>query len=402
MIFRKLDIKVKMALVYSLILLFAGIAVAGFLSLALQLSMKNQPVTGRIENIAYSIAVTDSDTTYTYSLPAEAVSSDVIKLYGSGADGAAKSYSITGEQLNSFLSSEIFLRLVKYSAVAVAIILVCAVFIGYKVSKWLLKPLTAMAKTTHSISAENMDLRLAIPESNDELRELSISFNTAMDGLQKAFFELERFNSYASHELKNALAVLKTRLEVDYNTADCRETVGFAITHVDRIAKSINDILAISATGIKDGKEAVDLALAAAQAVDEYKLTGRNITLDIPDEGVSPVKGKEIWFQRVIANLLDNAVKHTEAGSAIHVAVKESCGAVIVSVSDSGCGIEASEQKHIWEPYFSTGPDWKKGYGLGLAMVNHIVDICGGLVWVESQKGQGSTFYISLPAVSRG
>lgn len=388
LIFKRLDIKAKVALVYSVVLLLMGVAIVVFLSLALQSSMRNKPVTSRMDNVTYTVASkrADGEPVVIFSTPSEFAQS-------------TEEYSITGEQLNNFLSSEIFRRLLRYSAIAVAVLLVGTFFLSYNLSKWLFKPLTSMAKVTHRITAENLDLRLDIPKSDDELRELSASFNTTLDGLQNAFNELERFNAYASHELKNALAVMKTRLEVDYREGDCRETVGFAIDQVNRISKSINDILAMSSTDISDGRELVDLALSAAQVVDEYRATGRDISLEIPEDGVLPVRGKEVWFERVIANLVDNAVKHTGDGCPIRVSVKQEHGAVIVSVSDSGGGIGRSERDLIWKPYFSSDTEGKRGYGLGLAMVNHIIDICGGLVWVDSREERGSTFYISLPAV---
>ncbi len=484
--FRKMDIKVKIALVYSVIVIIMGVGVAVFLSLAIKQSMKSQPVTQSIGFVTYAVSEKDNaaahgmvtakgsaqvkediekrdtnsfketrngDDTTTYII---AKKEDTYKIsvkegavYSITEEGAPKtgafsmseesaakniaekeetnvqangvanisqpeetnvqadevvkinqpeeSIIITDARLNQNLSSEIFKRLIRYSAIAIFIMLVSIFFVGYNVSKWLLKPLTTMAGVTNQISADNLDLRLSIPESNDELRKLSYSFNTTMDGLQKAFLELERFNSYASHELKNALAVMKTRLEVDYNENDCRETVAFAITQVNRITKSINDILAISSTSIKDSGELVDIAMAAAKVVDEYQATGRKIMLNIPDDGVLPVRGKEIWFQRVIANLVDNAIKHSDNDSLINIKVKQDFEAVIITVSDSGRGIACSQQERIWAPYFTTSSEWEKGYGLGLAMVRHIVDICNGLVWVDSAEGKGSTFYISLP-----
>lgn len=484
--FRKMDIKVKIALVYSVIVIIMGVGVAVFLSLAIKQSMKSQPVTQSIGFVTYAVSEKDNaaahgmvtakgsaqvkediekrdtnsfkekrngDDTTTYiiakkedtfkisvkegasysiteegapktgafSMSEESAAKNIAEKEETNvqANGVAKvsqpeetnvqdngvakvsqpeeSIIITDARLNQNLSSEIFKRLIRYSAIAIFIMLVSIFFIGYNVSKWLLKPLTTMADVTNQISADNLDLRLSIPESNDELRKLSYSFNTTMDGLQKAFLELERFNSYASHELKNALAVMKTRLEVDYNENDCRETVAFAITQVNRITKSINDILAISSTSIKDSGELVDIAMAAAKVVDEYQATGRKIILNIPDDGVLPVRGKEIWFQRVIANLVDNAIKHSDNDSLINIKVKQDFEAVIITVSDSGRGIACSQQERIWAPYFTTSSEWEKGYGLGLAMVRHIVDICNGLVWVDSAEGKGSTFYISLP-----
>lgn len=383
---RKFSIKFRIAFVYSIFVLITGIGIILFLSLALQNSMKEQPVTSDITSVTYAIAVKSSED-----------SSAII--YEAPAVLPTQSYTVTASQLNSFLSSQIFKRLTRYSLIAVGIILVGTFFLSYFLSKRLLKPLTTMAKTTHRITAENFNQRLVIPENDDELKELADSFNNTLDGLQTAFYELERFNAYASHELKNSLAVMKTRLEVDVMEGGDNETVRFAISQVDRISKSVNDILAISSRNLKDSSELVDLALVAAQAVDEYRITGRRIMLDIPEEGVLPVRGKEIWFQRVIANLLDNAVKHTEDASPIQVNVRQCHGAVVVSVSDSGEGIDGSKRDLIWEPYFTSASNTRKSYGLGLAMVNHIVDTCGGLVWVDSKPGKGSSFYISLPAV---
>lgn len=102
----------------------------------------------------------------------------------------------------------------------------------------------------------------------------------------------------------------------------------------------------------------------------------------------------------MIANLLDNAVKHTDCECPIVVKVKQCHNAVIVTVSDSGSGIEDNNRDMIWEPYFTAGSNSSRGYGLGLAMVNHIIDICGGLVWADSKPGKGSSFYISLPVAT--
>jgi signal transduction histidine kinase len=382
---KKLDIKVKIALVYSVVLLLMGVAVVLFLSLSLKQSMKYRPVT----------------TTVTYSVVLQSKDSDTIVMYEVPFEHAQvpAEYIISGEQFDSLVSSEIFRRLLIYSAIAVVILLVSTFFLSYKLSRRLLKPLTSMARVTRRITAGNLDLRLDIPESDDELKELSMSFNATIDGLQRAFNDLERFNAYTSHELKNALAVMKTRLEVDYREGDCRETVGFAISQVNRITKTLNDVLAISSTGINDASEPVDLAMAAAQVVDECRATGREIILQIPEEGVLPVRGREIWFQRVIANLVDNAVKHTEEGCSISVSVRQDNEAVVVAVSDSGRGIGCNERELIWEPYFSMASKADNGCGLGLAMVKHIVDICGGHAWVDSNQGQGSTFYISLPVI---
>lgn len=103
-------------------------------------------------------------------------------------------------------------------------------------------------------------------------------------------------------------------------------------------------------------------------------------------------------LEQVWINLIDNAIKHSPAGSSIHIAICETSEAIAVSISDDGDGMTEEVQKHIFEKFYQGDKSHKaEGNGLGLALVKRIVDLCKGEIAVESAPGKGSLFIISLP-----
>ncbi|MGE5597880.1 MAG: sensor histidine kinase, partial [Bacteroidota bacterium] len=141
-----------------------------------------------------------------------------------------------------------------------------------------------------------------------------------------------------------------------------------------------------------------DLALAAAEAVDTYSRPGRSLELDLPEEGVPPVRGQVAWLQRAIANLLDNAFKYGPENGPVRVTVAHRDGSVTVAVADRGPGIPREARDRIWECYRRLGQR-QPGTGLGLALVKRAIEAAGGRVWVESEPGEGSTFYLEVPVM---
>ena len=249
-----------------------------------------------------------------------------------------------------------------------------------------------------------MNERLNIPSKYDETSQLISLYNKALDKLQASFCDLELFNSYASHELRNSLSILSACLEQgtdDKRTdrATLSKIVNEAIEYINRLTNTVVDIMALSSRQLKDCNEPVDLALLAARAVDEYKLTDARVELNIPDEGVPYVAGKELWLFRAICNLLDNALKHSDKSLPVIIDISHKFNAVVISVKDQGSGIDSKSLEYIWKPYYSKPAPGKNGVGLGLTMVKQVVDSLGGFIWVESNKESGTTFYLSFPVV---
>lgn len=294
-------------------------------------------------------------------------------------------------QLDKLIIDELFKRVKVISITIIIIVLIIAFYVSYYLSNLAMKPLNYITREVNKISINNLDLDIDLKKvkNHEEIIKLIKVYNVVTEKLKRTFNELQQFNSYASHELRNSLAVLKAKIEIGVENKEINK-------YVDKVSETINDMLILSAKQIKNKLEKVDLALVAAKDVDEYLSTGRKIKLYIPDEGVSYVWGNEMWLYRSICNLLNNAIKYSNKYSSIYVYVREKNNAVIISVKDFGCGISQKEQENIWKPYYSASLE-KNVHGIGLALIKNVVDLCSGMVWVDSKKGEGSTFYISIP-----
>lgn len=124
------------------------------------------------------------------------------------------------------------------------------------------------------------------------------------------------------------------------------------------------------------------------------------ITFIFDEDADTEIIAKERWIYRAVANLVSNAVKYGE-GKPIEVKVENKKHSVIVSVKDNGIGISPEAQEKIFNHRYRINELNKDGYGIGLSLVSHVCDLCGGFAAVESELGVGSVFYLSFPQKSR-
>lgn len=200
--------------------------------------------------------------------------------------------------------------------------------------------------------------------------------------------DYKRLSSYLSHEQKNAIAILRTNLEL----SESREY----LKNLDDIADSIDDILTLSESMDEAPLVPVDVSLICAEVYDNYRKVTDTISFDFDEEADTEILARSRWIYRAIANLLDNAIKYGE-NKPIALSVHAKKNSVIVQVKDSGIGIGEDKQEAIFQNRFRINELKKDGYGIGLSLVSHVCDLCGGFVMVESQEGKGSVFYLSFP-----
>ncbi len=142
------------------------------------------------------------------------------------------------------------------------------------------------------------------------------------------------------------------------------------------------------------------LARATERIRPQAERQNLTLTLDVPPD-LPPVVGDGDRLERASVNLLHNAVKFTPAGGSIHASAAFAGGAVTVSVSDTGTGIDSDELLRVFERFYKADRSrGSRGTGLGLAVVKHTVEAHGGTVSVESTPGRGSTFAFSIPTTS--
>jgi signal transduction histidine kinase len=140
--------------------------------------------------------------------------------------------------------------------------------------------------------------------------------------------------------------------------------------------------------------------IAAAQT---HVPDGVRLELEPVGEDVPPVAADEAQLRQVLDNLLDNAIKYSPAGGDVHLGVGAAGAAVRFSVADAGLGIPAAEQDRIFEKFYRLDPNMTGGIGgtgLGLFIARELVRRVGGRIWVEPNGGQGSVFYVEIPAAA--
>jgi signal transduction histidine kinase len=179
--------------------------------------------------------------------------------------------------------------------------------------------------------------------------------------------------------------------------------------NTDRLVTIVNDLLDISS--IESGK--MELRLASVDLTDvvprevellKAQLEGKNmgVSIDIPKD-VPHVWADARRLGQVISNLLSNAVKYSREDSTVMVTAERVGDNVIVRVADSGIGISPDESDRLFDRFYRSRDDAVRatpGAGLGLAITRYLVEMQGGIIWVESEKGYGSTFSFSIPVSS--
>jgi signal transduction histidine kinase len=321
-------------------------------------------------------------------------------------------------------------RGVLVSLLALALGLVITERVSVALARGITRNLSDLRAGVRRIRAGRLDDRVTI-ESDDEIEELADAFNEMTDELQQTIGRLRQANrellaideikndlvANVSHELRTPLTALKGYLELlddgQLGPLDdkARRAVSVCKRNVDRLSLRVEDLVQLSQVE-KAWPEAssfgpVNLGSLVETTVEMYQVRAAakslGLSIDVPDD-LATVEGNEEQLERVLLNLVDNAVKFTPSGGQVAVSAEE-CDhegrlGVLVRVVDSGIGIPASERMRIFDRFHQVDPSIRRRYGgmgLGLSLVHHTVETHGGVVWVESQEGSGSTFFLWLP-----
>ncbi|HEX7362750.1 MAG TPA: ATP-binding protein [Bryobacteraceae bacterium] len=289
----------------------------------------------------------------------------------------------------------------------IPIILGVCGLIGWYSAARSLRSLQSVEKAAQAITGSNLGLQIPKRGAEDELDRLIDSFN-AMSGRLKASFEqVRQFSTDVSHELRTPLTAIQGQLEVALFTAtrkeQLQEAVENALQDVERLSNLIRALLLLSQSEsgqVPMNKTVLDLTGLAGEIVEQFQIpaeaNGIKLVLRAPQPVLCEVDRTQI--ERLVTNLLANAVKYTPAGGWASVRVEKSGANVHLIVEDSGAGIPQDHLSHIFNRFYrvpDTSPE--KGLGLGLSFVAAIVRAHGGEVQVESEVGKGSRFDIILP-----
>lgn len=221
--------------------------------------------------------------------------------------------------------------------------------------------------------------------------ELTKAFQLLKEKNTASIEDFKRLYNYLSHEQKNAISILQQTMELHENKED--------LECLDHVAHGIDDVLTLSENEASSEKTEVNIIMICAEVCDYYHHVSDAITFEYEEDIEPMILAKERWIIRAVSNLLDNAIKYGQ-GQPVEVTVKNQRHCVIITVRDHGIGISEEEQKRIFEYWYRVSPLKKDGYGIGLSLVSHVCDLCGGFATVESELGKGSTFYLSFPCIA--
>ncbi len=254
------------------------------------------------------------------------------------------------------------------------------------------------------------DYSCRVPLNNDgcEIDSLVASFNTMTGNTETLMSELRTIADDIAHDLRTPLTRMIGRSEVTVSgnptLEDALNTLGDNAEECRAMLALINQMLEISKTesgAIVPDRRELDLSALLERSVELFRLPAeqknQEIVLNIPERPVR-FSGDAVKLQRLAGNLLDNAMKFTPPHGRITVALKRTDREVVLSVSDTGCGIPPEEREKVFKRFFRADSSRHlPGNGLGLALVQAIAKAHGGSVGLESEPGHGSVFTVRLP-----
>jgi signal transduction histidine kinase len=286
--------------------------------------------------------------------------------------------------------------------VAVLISLVVSVLLARRLSG----PVREMERATRRIAAGDLDVRLgeypADSHPADEVGRLAQSIDHMATRLKHLEAARAQFIGEVSHDLRTPLTAIKGLLVnlIDSSNPDARPSLEIAERETDRLIRLVNQLLDFSrwqGGQLKLDRQIVDVGAVAREAVALYegRAGHRSIALraEIPAD-LPHVSADADRLQRVILNLLDNAIRFTPGGGQVTLAVKQDGAEIEVSVLDTGRGMSKEERARAFEPYYCGAGG---GAGLGLTIARAIVEAHGGRMGVESDPGRGSRVWFILP-----
>lgn len=298
----------------------------------------------------------------------------------------------------------------KTNLILTVILIIIAAAGGYFIIGRALSPVTKIRNTAERIS-ESRDLsrRINIGAGKDEIHELANTFDNMLDKLENTFEREKQFTSDASHELRTPVAVILS--ECEYMT-DCAKTYdeikesAYSVKdQAEKMSKLISELLTISRMDkntIQTEFEEVDISELLNFVCDEQaEIQDENIKLRRDIEPDIVVNADRFLLVRLFINLISNAYRYGKNGGNITVSLHSDKNGITASVNDDGIGIAESDIPKIWERFYQVNPsrtaNENGGVGLGLSMVKWIAECHGGSMSVKSTLGTGSTFTFSMP-----
>jgi len=274
--------------------------------------------------------------------------------------------------------------------------------------KRVFRPIKEMTETVRNISEKNMNLRLNVSGSEDELKDLAVTFNEMMNRIEDDYTRQKQFVSDASHELRTPIAVIQGYVDMlDRWGKNDKEVLQESIDAIKNESESMKDLvdkLLFLARNDKGTlvlqKEEFSLTEMLIETTKETQIIDKDHVINFDIEEEVPLYGDRKRIKQAVRIFIDNAIKYTPQGGKITISLKTDHDYAKVSIIDTGIGMSKEELSHIFDRFYRSDNSRtreKGGHGLGLAIAKIIVLGHRGKIKVRSKKGSGSEFILFLP-----
>jgi len=295
-------------------------------------------------------------------------------------------------------------------AAVIFVVIVVAAVVGWIMARAALQGIEEITRAAEDVARGNFDRRVSIGSRVQEIDRLVETFNIMVDRVRALILEMRVMTDNIAHDLRSPLTRLRASVESalygaksvgEYKTAS-EET----LEECDRLLQMINttlDVTEAEGGAASLAKQDVDLANVIYEAVELFEPIAEDKQIDISLKLDSDchVYGNLQYLQRMVANLLDNAIKYTSNGGAVSIEMARSNGFVSFSISDTGIGISPRDQARVFNRFFRCDASRsKEGFGLGLSFVRAVANAHNGNIELQSAASEGSRFIVSLPALS--
>lgn len=350
-------------------------------------------------------AVAHTHRAYTQVLPAP--------LIGSSSSRAAPSplppgiHTIKVSTVNALQRNADLHLLAFVSLIALAIMAVASMGFGWLIAGRVLRPLRTITTAARNISATNLHQRLALEGPDDEFKELGDTFDGLLARLEQSFRSQRQFVANASHELRTPLARLKTLAQVALadpaaNVASLRAAHERVLVSEQQLEGLIDALLDLASSERSlEHREPVDLTAITEEviAARSQEIDHRNLQLKAALDGAQ-VKGDRQLIERLVANLLDNAIRHNLTGGRIDVRTATTATGALLSVANSGAVIAPAELERLALPFQRLGTERTSrddGHGLGLSIVHAIAAAHAATINLRANPDGGLDIQVSFP-----
>jgi signal transduction histidine kinase len=359
------------------------------------------------------LAVTNALVRHSAALPRPGRGTSIaVQMIPGGSSPAAQSAHVGTTTGVAAAHAAVFHQLLVQSGVALAVMAVAAILLGWFVAGRVLKPLHTITTTVQQITATSLHQRLALDGPDDELKALGETFDDLLARLETSFDAQRRFVANASHELRTPLTMMRTALDVATGkpAPPPPEVHALAVKirrGLDKADQLLESFLTLAradyTADAQDATVCLGQAVADALAVHSQAISGTGLRIERALQA-APVQGNKVLLARMVTNIIDNAVRHNEPNGWIRVVTDNGGTSARLIVETGGQVLDERQVRDLAQPFRRIGAERTgsdNGVGLGLSIVAAIATAHHGTLSLQARDGGGLRVAVTLPVAAQ-